>query len=522
MVIETIKESIKTSKYVGHENMLEMVEGDIIVPDIKPDILSLIKVDGNVYVTRKTIQEDRVIIEGVIDVYAIYMSDDENNSIRGLNALLNFNETVQMDKCKTGMLPVIKCNLGPIEYRTLNGRKLNVKCPINIDIRVMENAEFEMIKELPDCNDIQMLKKEVKFNTTVGSECQTISIKENISLPEGYMPIGEILKTDICIMSKDYKISYNKILAKAEAKIRLIYVVDDPSCNIQTFETMVPVMGFIDMPGANENMKINIDYNMLSCYVKPVYQDLKANGFYVEAEVELLVRASEERTIVIIQDLYNPNANLRYDMLDIDLNQNVTNKTEIINISEFIAAAELDNSKILDVRVTPSITEKKVLDDRVMIEGNNVIDILFYKLDKNMMETKRVEVPFQQVVNIKGMSNNMKNNIDIRPYDVRYELQGAGQLEVRASLELNIEIEERVNFNIINSVEQTEEVIEPVASIVIYYVKSGDSLWKIAKNYRTTIELIKEVNSLSEDTIYPGQQLMIPRRVVKSSMSQLM
>ena len=43
-----------------------------------------------------------------------------------------------------------------------------------------------------------------------------------------------------------------------------------------------------------------------------------------------------------------------------------------------------------------------------------------------------------------------------------------------------------------------------------YRVKSGDSLEKIAKEHGTTIEAIRRENSLTKDTIYPGQKLQIP------------
>lgn len=43
-----------------------------------------------------------------------------------------------------------------------------------------------------------------------------------------------------------------------------------------------------------------------------------------------------------------------------------------------------------------------------------------------------------------------------------------------------------------------------------YVVKKGDSLYKIAKEYNTTVEGIKNANNLATDTIYPNQVLFIP------------
>ncbi len=44
----------------------------------------------------------------------------------------------------------------------------------------------------------------------------------------------------------------------------------------------------------------------------------------------------------------------------------------------------------------------------------------------------------------------------------------------------------------------------------IYYVKPGDSLYKIAQRFDTTIEKLREKNSLTTDELYVGQELLIP------------
>lgn len=46
----------------------------------------------------------------------------------------------------------------------------------------------------------------------------------------------------------------------------------------------------------------------------------------------------------------------------------------------------------------------------------------------------------------------------------------------------------------------------------IYIVKKGDSLYKIANNYNTTVSKIKSANNLKSDTLSIGQKLVIPKQ----------
>jgi len=48
---------------------------------------------------------------------------------------------------------------------------------------------------------------------------------------------------------------------------------------------------------------------------------------------------------------------------------------------------------------------------------------------------------------------------------------------------------------------------------VFYTVKSGDTLWKIAKQFYTTVESIKEINELTDDRLKPGDRLVIMKKL---------
>ena len=53
----------------------------------------------------------------------------------------------------------------------------------------------------------------------------------------------------------------------------------------------------------------------------------------------------------------------------------------------------------------------------------------------------------------------------------------------------------------------------------IYTVKKGDSLWKIANKYNTTVEKLKSANNLKTNTLNVGQKLVIPSISVSPEVS---
>ena len=56
---------------------------------------------------------------------------------------------------------------------------------------------------------------------------------------------------------------------------------------------------------------------------------------------------------------------------------------------------------------------------------------------------------------------------------------------------------------------------EQKASVIIYSVDKGDTLWKLAKKYNTTIEELVKINDIENpEIIIIGQKLIIPGRAI--------
>ena len=57
------------------------------------------------------------------------------------------------------------------------------------------------------------------------------------------------------------------------------------------------------------------------------------------------------------------------------------------------------------------------------------------------------------------------------------------------------------------------EALKKMPGMVGYVVQPGDSLWKIARKFHTSVEEIMETNGLIGSTIHPGDRLILMKKI---------
>jgi LysM repeat protein len=173
------------------------------------------------------------------------------------------------------------------------------------------------------------------------------------------------------------------------------------------------------------------------------------------------------------------------------------------------------------VRVAPNITDKKVMEDKIVIEGEVVLDVLYTRNNNRALENKKLHIPFQQVINVKGITPVMDDYIYIEAANSDYNVHSSGQIDFKVSMQLRVQADDNLQLNVINNIQPSEETETAMDSITIYYVKPKDTLWNIAKKYRTTVDALVKINELEPDKLRDGRQLLIPKKTRKSIINPL-
>lgn len=486
-----------------------MCEEDFIVPDIKPDILNTIRTNGTVCIYKKEVMDGKVKIEGSINIYIMYLADDETSSIRSLNTTLSFSQIIDFERVKEGMLLEDKIALKSIEAKVINGRKVNVRAMLDLDLKIVSNEEIEFVKEIEDIKDTQTLDRNIILNSLLGSGFTKVYAKDTIVI-DSSDNLAEIMKVDFTIINKETKISYNKVLVKADACVKMVYLTEDN--RICTTSNLIPVMGFIDMPDVTDENICDIQYEIKNLLVKP--NNIEEHSIYVEAELEINARVYQSKEMNIIEDLYSPSANLVYKQKQIQAIAQKEMVRDICSIREKQFISEIGNRKIYDVDINSRIVNQTILKDRILYEGELELNFLFEAEGSARVGTKNMTIPFTFNMDCMGAipTSKIETNIEITLQD--FTIMPDESIDIKIDLEFLVNLSNSQNMQVIEEVNVDETRQNERYSLIIYFVKPGDTLWKIAKKFRSTISNIVKINGIEdENKINVGQQLFIPTAI---------
>ena len=503
MSVEANKENICINHIINQKKETFIIKGDAIIPDIKPDILKEINTSGMVCIYRKEVMEGKVKIDGTINTYTIYLADSENNNIRSINTNLDFSQIISVDRAMPDMQVKLETKIKNIECKILNERKIAITAFLDIDVKIITNDNIEIIDNV-NIEGIQTLEDNLKINTNVGNGTVKTYAKDTLII-DSIDNLAEIMKSDINIVNKDIKISYNKILAKADFQIKILYLTDDNRINAVTGQ--IPIMGFIDMQDITEENICETNYEIKNIVIKP--NSIEEHSIYVEAEVEISCDVYKQRELKVIQDMYSPKTDITFTKKQLQIIEDKEKVQNIYNVREKQLIPEINGNKIYDVSINIDIEKTRLLNDKIIYEGN--IELTYIFNTSSGMESKKTKIPLSYEQAFQGLiqKSNIETKVEIQNQE--FIVSSDQNIDVKIDILFTTYLLKNANINIIDDIEE-EKTKKQTPSLVIYYIKNDDNLWKIAKKFSSTISEIERINGKENiNKLECGKQIFIPR-----------
>ena len=89
MEINMTKETLKVKKVICEKKEMISIQGDMIVPDSKPDILSTVNTSGTICIYKKEMMDGKIRIDGNVLTYIMYLADTSSRE--------NMNDNIKLE-----------------------------------------------------------------------------------------------------------------------------------------------------------------------------------------------------------------------------------------------------------------------------------------------------------------------------------------------------------------------------------------------------------------------------------------
>lgn len=521
--METIKKNIILDKKIGREVSQLLIEGDIIVPDTKPDMDRLLKKSANAYIDSREIGDERVSFKGSLDLEVLYIAKNEEKAIHSMKASTPINDFINMEGVEKDMFVSTNCSITNIEYKIVNDRKVNFRCILDVVAEVIGKEENEIVIDIEGLPESQMKKNQVSMNSLVLGKNDKFIIKEEISIPSGKPNINELLESRFSICSKEVKTSDGKVNVSGNLKILSLYKSDEDEGIIEYLENEIPFSGSLEAEGCDSSMLAEVKACVCHCSCQANSDDDgEARILEIEAEIGAELRVLKEESIDILEDSYCINKKTELDMEYMNYPVFLCKNKNQCPIKELVKL-DIDCPPILQILSTSGnvhIDETRVIDDKVVIEGIIEIDMLYVtNKDEAPLYCFSTMLPFKQGVEAKGADDKKRLVINITSgiEHIGVNMLSDSEVEVRCVMNFDLLVREEKKLGVIYDIEFTpiaEEILNSIAGMTLYVVQKDDTLWKIAKKYNTSIDDLLEVNEIENpDKINIGQRILILKKV---------
>jgi len=475
---------------------------ETIVPDHSPDIARIVDVSACLLLRDRIVADGKLTASGSVKLTLLYVAEDAPG-LRALDYAVPFEHSAGLpagctDVCVEGRV----CGA---EARLLNPRKLLTRFDIDWKLTPYCKTTLSVCGEIVDREKyaIQTLceRRDVSLIRSVG--VSDFLFSDELTIPGGREPIGELLRSQVRLRLNEAKSLGSRIVLKGVACLSLLYAAADGTpC---AYAEELPFSQLLD--GA-ENAGESAVSAALSLSGSEIH--IGEDGGYtvsVKLFITACVMTRVSESVCCITDLYSTTHDLDAQMETVELRQAPEVTTVTQNVREQLDTGT-EVRRVLSADVCFGSVGVRQEGERAALRAAATVSVLYLdEADAPLSIRRRIEITAEAAV-----GNAQAGLEDVCAGDISANIN-AGGVELRFPAEFTL-----VSFDVSPCACLTglsAESAKPDAdapSLVLRALEAGETLWDVAKQYRTTAEDILAANELTENApLEAGRMLLIPR-----------
>ena len=486
---------------------------DYTLPDYIVDVRKLVTYNVRAVINNVYRTDNALTFEGEITYTVVVICED--NSIKNLIYSEDF--FVNGDADIYGR-SVHDCELDAASVRLISPRKLNCRSKIIVSSKNnsetdtsalycgvgMPEAEYTTEKKMGKCRFIT-INDTVVANQHGSRDIELTSTREEVS---------NIVYCRINTQINEHKVSDGKLFLRGESIAEILYE-SVGGRYVKCFDHFP----FSDMIEENADSAVHL----CEVLVSDIKATARANSFgetkviEVDYTYSINCRSYIETECEVLSDIYSTEYGVEtvFDSVSaMKLNTLFSASLSINDSCGIEEAGNADITEIVDHNVTVTNINVKAdtLNSRIVVTGDLKFDII-YKADE--YGHCSVIRPFKYEREYDGTNENIyyEHRINVQPVSCIVDKE---RILLNAEVYFNIIVAETVEYKYIKKTEFVHCGTDHNCPVIIYYPNKEDTLWEIAKRYKTTCKDIISANSLSSEELDGIKVLLLPKKKQRS------
>ena len=516
-MLELIKRRIHMNRRKGKVTSQMTLDDDFNVPDSMDDVAQLILDSGEVQIESARNLGERAAVKGKLSFRILYRTPD--GQVLTLAGGIPFDENINMPELKEEDEIQVSSELDDLNVSVINSRKLNVKALVTLHIQAETIEDASVAMDVVSDGTVEKLKKEIDVAVQTVRRKDTFRVKEVLTLSGNRPDIDKILWQEVKLRNVSTKPMDHRVHLDGELMLFLIYSGEGGLMPIQCLEESIAFSGDVELANASEDMIPLISVKLLH---KEVEVNPDADGemreIFVDAVMELDMRLYEEEEVELLGDLYALDREVIPETGEVCFDQILLKNYVKHRMQEKVTLS--GGQRILQIchsDGTVKIDEVQLREDGLHVDGVLEVKVLSLTADDTSPVAAFTELlPFHVLVDVPGGRQISDYRMEPGVEQISAVMLGQDTVEVKAVITLDLLVFGESCQSVILQVREEPvdvEMIKKLPGIVGYVVQPGDSLWKIAREFHTSVDEIMETNRLTDSLIHPGDKLILVKAV---------
>ncbi len=512
MAMNIIREDLETTAVVCRDGRRCTAEADTVIPDSKPDIRKVLEVSGYTHITDTAFREGKLRIEGKAQITLLYLSDGEEGRIQTLSAEAPFFQTFDCSP-EEGAQITAESEPESFDASVLNSRKVNLRCSVGIQVKVTAPRHLSPVVNVEGEEGISLRTEQLHLlKSTSAASCQWI-MREQAELPAGKPAIGEVLRVSAEPTVDELCMLEEKAQIKGDVRLCVLYTAQDKEQSLQYMEHSIPFTEILEVPGSDESMEGEAD-----CNIQDIYWELRedSDGEARILSLELLlcatIRGTETIEPCVVTHACARDSALSLTSVTCAPEQLLDKRTAELSLRDDaqIPSGMPSLTQVCNVTATAKTENVTREGDEICVYGKVTSRILYLSADaENPVSCFRHITEFSHRFPAPDTAGEIACDARVCVSHCGYTLSGDGAVTLQFVLGLTVKTLFAGEIAMVENIEATDEPLPELPCLALYFVQAGDTLWDIAKRYRTTMDTIRLANDLQSDILPPGKQLKI-------------